>query len=93
MYLEIFGTKIMKSKTITREEFYNLVWTKPVSHVAKEYGYSDMGIRKICKKHNIPLPKLGYWSKLKYCPEIRGYLFRTKMFQLLFFCLLVVYPK
>lgn len=60
----------MKSKTITREEFYNLVWTKPVSHVAKEYGYSDMGIRKICKKHNIPLPKLGYWSKLKYNKDV-----------------------
>ena len=60
----------MKSEIIKREEFYNLVWTKPVSHVAKEYGYSDMGIRKICKKHNIPLPKLGYWSKLKYNKDV-----------------------
>ena len=55
---------------ITREELYNLVWSKPVIYIAKVYGYSDSGIRKICKKHNIPLPKLGYWSKLKFNKEV-----------------------
>jgi hypothetical protein len=41
----------MIEKTITREELYNLVWSKPVTHIAKIYGYSDSGIRKICKKN------------------------------------------
>ncbi|MEX0997814.1 MAG: hypothetical protein WDZ45_12250 [Flavobacteriaceae bacterium] len=60
----------MKSKTFTREELYNLVWQKPLTHIAKELGYSDNGVRKVCLKHNIPLPKAGYWSKLKYNKKV-----------------------
>src|SRR5690554_755714 len=56
----------MSNKKITRQELYDLVWSKPVTHIAKEYGFSDNGIRKICKKYNIPLPNVGYWSKLKH---------------------------
>ena len=25
-----------------------------------------MGLAKICKKHNIPRPTLGYWAKLEH---------------------------
>jgi hypothetical protein len=60
----------MKAKTITREELYNLVWSKPVSHIARGYGVSDNWTRKVCEKHNIPLPKPGYWSKLKFNKEV-----------------------
>ncbi|MBZ9627437.1 hypothetical protein LB450_04930 [Psychroflexus sp. CAK1W] len=60
----------MANKSITRKELYDLVWTKPVVHIAKDYGFSDNGIRKICKKHNIPLPKNGYWSKLKFKKKV-----------------------
>jgi hypothetical protein len=60
----------MKAKTISREELHKLVWSKPVIQIAKIYGYSDNGIRRVCKKHNIPLPKLGYWSKLKFNKEV-----------------------
>lgn len=60
----------MKNKTLTRKELYELAWSKPIIHIAKEYGFSDNGIRKICKKHNIPLPKSGYWSKLKFNKKV-----------------------
>jgi len=61
----------MAEKTeYTREELYDLVWSKPVTHIAKEYGFSDSGIRKICKKINIPLPKSGYWSKVKHNKKV-----------------------
>jgi hypothetical protein len=45
----------------TRESLYELVWSKPLTSIAKEYNVSDNGIRKICKKYEIPLPKLGHW--------------------------------
>lgn len=61
----------MENKSLTRIELYNLVWTKPVTHIAKEYGFSDTAIRKICIKHKIPLPKLGYWSKLKFNKKVQ----------------------
>ncbi len=51
---------------LTREELYDLVWSKPFTTLVKEYAYSDNGLRKICKKHNIPTPKGGHWAKLKH---------------------------
>ena len=52
-------------KQINREELYNLVWSKPVSQVAKEFGISDIAVRKRCIRLNVPMPERGYWSKRK----------------------------
>jgi hypothetical protein len=60
----------MSENILTRKQLYDLVWSKPVTHIAKEYGFSDNGIRKICKKNNIPLPKNGYWSKIKFNKKV-----------------------
>lgn len=49
--------------TFTREELYELVWSKPITHVAKQFGLSDVAVHKICKKHEIPTPPLGWWAK------------------------------
>lgn len=46
------------------------MWSKPLTTLANEFSYSDNGIRKICIKHNIPLPKAGYWSKVKYNKKV-----------------------
>tara|TARA_R110000850_G_scaffold218852_3_gene344467 strand:+ start:69960 stop:71084 length:1125 start_codon:yes stop_codon:yes gene_type:complete len=61
----------MKTVVFTRQELYKLVWEKPLTHIAKELGYSDNGIRKVYIKHNIPLPKAGYWSKLKHNKKVK----------------------
>lgn len=54
------------NKELTRLELYDLVWSKPMTTLSKEYNMSDNGLRKICKKHDIPLPNAGYWAKIKY---------------------------
>ncbi|MCW3805724.1 hypothetical protein [Plebeiibacterium marinum] len=56
----------MKKTEFTRQEFYELVWKEPLSRLAKKYNISDNGLRKRCKKLNIPLPEVGYWQKLQY---------------------------
>lgn len=56
----------MEKSTFTRQELYELVWTVPLSQLAKKYDISDNGLRKKCKKLNIPLPEVGYWQKLQY---------------------------
>jgi hypothetical protein len=56
----------MDKITITRGQLYDLIWSKPTTTLAKEFGLSDNGLRKICKNFNIPLPYLGYWAKLKH---------------------------
>lgn len=55
----------MEKVTITREVLYELVWQKPMIHIAKEIGISDVGLRKICVKNKIPLPEYGHWQKAK----------------------------
>lgn len=49
--------------TFQREELFDAVWTTPLTSLAKKYGMSDNGVRKICKAMNIPLPKAGHWAK------------------------------
>jgi hypothetical protein len=51
--------------TLTREELFDLVWTKPMSRLAAEYSMSNVGLAKLCARHDIPTPPRGYWAKLK----------------------------
>ena len=50
----------------SRVELFELVWSKPMTHLSKELGLSDVGLRKICVKYGIPLPARGYWARLKF---------------------------
>lgn len=47
----------------TREKLYEEVWRKTMTSLAKEYGLSDTGLRKICKYLQIPLPPQGYFLR------------------------------
>ena len=49
--------------TLKRKELYELVWSEPLIKLSKKFGLSDNGLRKICKRHNIPVPGIGYWAK------------------------------
>lgn len=51
------------ARAFTRREFYDLVWSKPMTHLAKEFVLSDVALHKICKKHDVPNPPLGWWAK------------------------------
>ena len=31
-------------------------------HLAKEFGLSDVGFAKLCKRNKIPRPPRGYWA-------------------------------
>ncbi len=47
----------------SRLELYNEVWETPRLQLCKKYGISDVGLGKICRRHNIPMPHPGYWRK------------------------------
>lgn len=49
--------------TLTRDELYTVVWQTPMSRLAEQYGISDNGLAKICRRENIPYPARGYWAK------------------------------
>jgi AcrR family transcriptional regulator len=48
----------------TRNELYRLVWSKPLTLVAEEFGISGNGLAKICDRLLIPYPHRGYWAKV-----------------------------
>jgi hypothetical protein len=48
-----------------REELYASVWAQPVDSLAKLHRISGVGLAKICKKLDVPLPSRGYWAKLE----------------------------
>ncbi|MHB8898889.1 MAG: hypothetical protein ACYC6Y_09105 [Thermoguttaceae bacterium] len=55
----------MTTKTVTRKELYDLVWSKPMRKLAVDFGMSDVGLAKVCKRHKIPRPSRGYWAKVE----------------------------
>ena len=50
---------------LKREALYKMVWSEPVSKLARGYGLSDRGLGKICGRLEIPVPGRGYWQMKK----------------------------
>lgn len=48
---------------LSREQLYELVWAKPMQHLAKQYGVSDRALAKLCTRRQVPVPPRGYWAK------------------------------
>jgi hypothetical protein len=56
----------MEKETFTREQLYNEIWQTPLLTLSRKYNISDVGLRKLCVRLNIPLPKAGHWQKLQF---------------------------
>lgn len=51
---------------VTRTKLYERVWATPMRTLAKDFGISDVGLAKLCRRHQIPLPGRGYWARLQF---------------------------
>ncbi|MGE5362163.1 MAG: hypothetical protein ACM3NQ_24360 [Bacteroidales bacterium] len=51
---------------LSRDELYELVWKEPLRTLAKRFGLSDVGLKKLCRRNDIPTPGLGYWAKVEH---------------------------
>ena len=49
---------------ITRENLYDLVWSKPMTKVAEQFEVSGSYMARVCAVLNVPRPERGYWAKL-----------------------------
>ena len=47
----------------TKEELEKMVWSKPTTQIAKQFGVSDNAIAKWCEIYSIKKPSRGYWAK------------------------------
>jgi hypothetical protein len=52
--------------TISREELYQQIWSRPMTKVAAEYGVTSTALKKTCNRHKIPTPGRGYWAKCEH---------------------------
>ena len=57
--------------TFSRKTLYDQVWQTPMARLAPRYGLSDVGLAKICRKHQIPLPPRGHWARLEHGKRVR----------------------
>ncbi len=59
------------TRRFMREELYAVVWSKPISKLAKELGISDVAIAKACRRADIPSPGVGYWAKVQHGKKVK----------------------
>jgi hypothetical protein len=57
--------------TLSREDLYELVWSKPMAELAKDVGLSDVALAKRCRKLGVPVPGRGYWARVAAGQEPR----------------------
>lgn len=56
---------------ISRKELYERVWGEPMSRLARHFGLSDVGMAKLCRRHDIPRPPRGYWARQQNGQTVR----------------------
>ncbi len=53
------------NKTITRGALYALVWSKPLTEIAQQFGTTTAEITRLCDRVlRVPRPKAGHWQRL-----------------------------
>ena len=53
---------------MTRQELHRLVWAKSLGDAALELRMSAAGLRKVCRRHGIPVPTTSHWDKAERPP-------------------------
>ena len=56
---------------LTRQEVFERVWTTPIVQLAPEWGLSDQGLHKACRRLRIPRPPRGWWAKARAGHPVR----------------------
>lgn len=50
---------------VSREDLYELVWSRPMTQVAEKFSVSGSYMARVCSVLNVPRPERGYWAKLE----------------------------
>jgi hypothetical protein len=66
VFIDYTHIYIVEKETLNRQQLYDLVWAKPLLTLSKKYNISDVGLRKVCERMGVPLPKAGYWAKIQH---------------------------
>lgn len=56
-----------KVRRPSKEVLADLLWKKPTSQLALDFGVSDKAIAKWARQYGLEKPPRGYWAKLRSC--------------------------
>jgi len=51
---------------LSRRRLFELVWEKPMTQLAHDFGVNAKHLARACDRHDIPRPRPGHWQKLAY---------------------------
>lgn len=51
---------------LSRAELYELIWSKPMTDIARQFDIRDQHIAQACDYHDIARPPAGYWQKVEH---------------------------
>jgi hypothetical protein len=51
---------------LSREQLHDLVWSKPITEIARQSGLRDQHIARACDASEISRPRAGYWQKVEH---------------------------
>ena len=51
---------------LMRAEIHELVWSQPMTEIARQFGVRDQHVAKACDGAEIARPRAGYWQKVGY---------------------------
>lgn len=60
-----YGLSMRRVVRPTKEVLHNLVWSNPMTNLAKMYGVSDNSIRSWCISYDLLMPSLKYQSNFR----------------------------
>jgi hypothetical protein len=51
---------------VTREQLHDLVWSMPMTEIARQSGVRDQHIARACDGVDVVRPRAGYWQKIEH---------------------------
>lgn len=51
---------------LSRHQLHDLVWSKPITEIARQFGLRDQHIAKACDGVDIARPRAGHWQKVEH---------------------------
>jgi hypothetical protein len=56
---------------LSRAALYELVWSQPMTAIARLYGVRDLQIAQACDYYDIARPPAGHWQRLAHGKKVQ----------------------
>lgn len=57
---------------MSRKQLHELVWSRPMTEIARAYGVRDQHVAQACDAYEIARPPTGYWQRLQYGKSVEA---------------------